>query len=98
MPSKQGVVNLAQPELLEFQFDGASPLIVRLEHPLFGLHQAPVTLEFDSPDQLTAGYPVNGKIEGPTFTLDVANGVKIVGHLNDPSPPQPIKGFAEWLG
>jgi hypothetical protein len=92
------MLRVVQPEMLEFQFEGANPLIVKLERPLFGVEEAPVTLEFESPDQLTASYPVNGRIEGTSLTLDVANGVKIVGHLNQPEAPQPIKGFGNWMG
>lgn len=98
MPSVPGRLRAFQSEVLEFVFQGFSPLIVKLEEPLFGVEEASVTLEFEDPDLLQSGHPVHGKVEGTALTLEVGNGVKIVGNLDIPQGDRPLTGFGDWMG
>lgn len=82
MPSASDQLRPVQPGVLEFAFKGLGPLIVRLDQPLFAVQEVPVTLEFDSPDQLHSKHEVHGKVWGTTLTLDFRNVVKINGNLN----------------
>lgn len=97
MPSKQGQLRAVQPVLLEIMFEGLSPLIVNLEEPLLGVEEVSVTLEFNDPSELQSGHPVQGHIEGTALTLEVGNGVKIVGNLDNPQEDRPVQGFGDWL-
>ncbi|KAJ4135284.1 hypothetical protein NW768_004906 [Fusarium equiseti] len=96
MPSTPGYLREVQPTKLEFQFDGGKELTVKLNLPLFGLEQTPVTLEYNSPDQLHSGQPVRGIIQGTSWTLDIGTDVKIIGHQSQPSDMQPVDGLATW--
>lgn len=97
MPSVSGQLRPVKPGVLEFVFNGLGPLIVRLDQPLFGIEEVPVTLEFDSTDQLHSKHEVKGKVEGTALTLDFGNGVKIEGNLNIHEEHQPVWGFGNWI-
>ncbi|OBS26135.1 hypothetical protein FPOA_00078 [Fusarium poae] len=96
MPSADGLLRVLEPEFLEFDFFGLKSMIVKLNQPIYGVESARVTLEYDSESQLNSRHSVRGKIEGKALTLDVGNGVKIVGNLDQSERFQQIDGYGDW--
>ncbi|KAL2150524.1 hypothetical protein VTH82DRAFT_7087 [Thermothelomyces myriococcoides] len=101
MPQVNGIFSFKDPHRVTaiFVVDEIRHIFnANVSPPLERFTSSPAMLTYDDPTQLTSSHPCSGVIGTNMFLLNLDNGPKIVGNLNDPglSAASNVDGIGAW--